>query len=186
MLEQLMEWDTELFLFLNGLHSPFWDTPMWYISAKLTWVPFYLVLAYLIFKQKGVKGIWAVVAVALLITLADQTSVHLFKNVFERLRPCREPIIEHLVHKVNNKCGGKFGFVSSHAANSFALGMFMSLFFAKRWATIGFIFWAALVSYSRVYLGVHYPGDILGGGILGCLLALGVFSVYRRTFKEGL
>jgi len=188
MIEWLDKIDTQLFLLLNGLHSPFWDKIMWFASGKLSWLPLYILLLFFIYRKIGLKTWFALLLIILLITLSDQSSVHFFKNVFERFRPCHDPEISHLVHLVNNKCGGKFGFVSSHASNSFALAMFIALFFKKRSYTVFIFFWAALVSYSRIYLGRHYPGDIIGGMLLGIIIGLGVYHLftflYLKTFGK--
>jgi len=176
MIESLSDIDTKLFLFLNGINSPFWDIVMWQISGKLTWIPLYLLIVYFIVKRYGYKSIWILIAVALVVTLADQLSVHLFKNVFLRLRPCHNPEIMELVHNVN-RCGGKYGFVSSHAANTFGVAVFLLYLFRTKWFSIGILFWATLVSYSRVYLGVHYPGDVAVGGMLGAAVGYGVWKL---------
>jgi undecaprenyl-diphosphatase len=181
MLDYLIQLDTKWFLFLNGLHNPFWDTIMWYISATKTWIPLYAVILFFVFKKMKWEGFIALLFFALLIVFADQSSVKLFKNVFERLRPCHNLEIQHLVHTINNKCGGKFGFVSSHAANTFALAMFSSLFFRKRWVSISFFVWAAVVSYSRIYLGVHFPFDVIGGALLGAFIGVLTFIFYNAT-----
>ena len=97
-----------------------------------------------------------------------------------RPRPCRDPDIGHLVHRVNNYCGGAYGFVSGHAANSFALATMISLLFRKKWVSTGLLIWATMVSYSRIYLGVHYPGDVIFGALLGTLLGLTIFYVLHR------
>jgi len=117
-----------------------------------------------------------VLFLGLLFLISDQSSVRLFKNVFERLRPCHNPNLEGMVHLVNG-CGGKFGFVSSHATNCFALAIFSGLLFKNhyKYMMILMLFWAALVSYSRVYVGVHYPGDIIGGAVLGSIIGFLVF-----------
>ena len=121
--------------------------------------------------------------IILVITLADQTSVHLFKNVFQRLRPCHEPALEGLVHLVNNKCGGQFGFISSHAANTFGLALLTLLWIKKGWFTALMITWALLVAYSRVYLGVHYPADVLMGGVWGAGCGWMVFLLFRWSLS---
>jgi undecaprenyl-diphosphatase len=185
-METLIQWDTDLFLFLNDLNSPFWDKIMWFVSGKYEWVPLYAILLGLIIWKFRMKSILIILMIPILITAADQSSVKLFKEVFERLRPCHNPEIQHMVHTVNNKCGGKFGFVSSHAANTFALAGYLSLVFKNKWFSTFIIFWAAMVSYSRVYLGVHYPADILGGAMLGLLLGYLVYQLFiwiqRRWF----
>lgn len=118
--------------------------------------------------------------ILVLITLSDQVSVHAFKNVFERLRPCHTPDLLLVVHTVE-KCGGQFGFVSSHAANSFALAFFISGLLRKSYKWIPYLMysWAVLTIYSRVYLGVHFPGDVLGGAILGMILGWLVLKGFR-------
>jgi len=157
---------------------------MWFVSARLSWIPLYLLIIYLYIK-KYKKETWLIVlATIVLITISDQSSVHLFKNIFERLRPCHNPEIQDLVHLVNNKCGGKFGFFSSHAANSFALATFTSFVFRKRIYTLLIIFWAAFLSYSRVYLGRHYPGDIIAGALFGLLVGYLIYLLFQRILKK--
>ena len=153
---------------------------MYWVSNKFFWIPLYLFLFFLAYKQLG-KQIWLfLIAAALLILLSDQISVHAFKNVFMRLRPCHNLLLQSKVHLLNGYCGGMYGFVSSHAANSFALAMFLSLFFKERLKYFGIIIfcWAALNSYSRVYGGVHYPADIATGAILGMGIGIAVFKIY--------
>jgi undecaprenyl-diphosphatase len=181
MIQQL---DTDLFLFLNSINSPFWDDVMWIISARLTWVPLYLIILWMFFRLTGRRVILVTLFVIAAITLSDQLSVHAFKEVFLRLRPCHEPSLEGLVHIVRGKCGGQYGFVSSHAANCFNIAVFSLLLLRKRWFTITILFWAALVSYSRVYLGVHYPGDIIGGALLGAGIGFAIYHSYIYILKN--
>ena len=185
MVETLVKWDTHLFLFLNGLHSPFWDSIMLFASGKLTWLPLYFLLLYFIARTYKWKTLWWLLAIAIVIVVADQISVSAFKNVFQRLRPCRTPELTGLIHLVGN-CGGKYGFVSSHAANTFGVAVFLSLLFRNKLATYGLLFWAAFVSYSRIYLGVHYPGDVICGAILGLGVGISVWSIaiYLITKKK--
>lgn len=189
-MNKLIQWDTDLFLFLNDLNSPFWDKIMWFVSGKYEWIPLYIILLGLIIWKYRMKSILVILMIPILITAADQISVKLFKEVFERLRPCHNSDIQHLVHTVNNKCGGKFGFVSSHAANSFALAGYLALIFRNKWFSMFILFWAALVSCSRVYLGVHYPGDILGGAVLGLIIAGLVYMLFAfleiKFFNKGI
>lgn len=184
MIESLNTIDTEIFLLLNKLNSPFWDQVMWYITSIKLWIPLYILILFFIFKRYKLKGFFVLIFLVLLVTLADQSSVKLFKEVFQRLRPCHNPNLDGLVHTVNGKCGGKFGFVSSHATNTFAFAMFISLFFKQQWITISFFIWAIVVSYSRIYLGVHYPGDVLGGAVLGIGCGLIVYYLYYHVNKR--
>jgi undecaprenyl-diphosphatase len=179
MLEFLNDIDTQLFLFLNGFNSPVWDKIMWLISGTYIWLPFYGVILFLIFRKLKSKGWITLFVLILLVLIADQGSVHLFKNVFQRLRPCHQPQIADLVHIVNGKCGGNYGFVSSHAANTFAFATFIFLFFKHTPSRFLLYIWAALVSYSRIYLGVHYPFDILGGAVWGIIAAYGLFRIHE-------
>jgi undecaprenyl-diphosphatase len=177
MLDLLLELDTQLFLFLNGLNNPFWDPIMVFFSAKFTMIPFYLLIVLFMFKKFGGRAVWALMGIALVIVLADKSSVLLFKNVFQRLRPCHNPEIADLIHLAAGKCYGKFGFVSSHAANSFGVAVFLALLIRKRWFLAMMIAWASIVSYSRIYLGVHYPGDIIFGGLLGAFCGYCVWNL---------
>ncbi len=176
MIETLKHWDTQLFLFLNGMHNEFWDFIMFWASEKLIWIPLYIFFLYLIIRHFKKKFYWIMAMAILMIAMSDLVSVHAFKNVVMRLRPCHEPALEGLVHLVKNKCGGEFGFVSSHAVNHFAMASFFSVIFFKRIRFfIPLIFlWAAFISYSRIYLGVHYPGDVICGALVGAML--GFFS----------
>jgi undecaprenyl-diphosphatase len=175
-----IDWlDKQLFLVLNGWHSEFWDGPMVWISGKTSWIFMYVVILVWLAVLYRWRMMLVVVLIAVCVTLTDQLSVHLFKDVFQRLRPCHSPEIQHLVHLARDHCGGAYGFVSSHAANTFGVAMFTSSLI-RRSAYTWFIFaWAALVSYSRIYLGVHYPGDILGGAMLGIGIGWFTWFLYR-------
>lgn len=176
MLETLEKWDRALFLLLNSWHNEFMDQMMFLISGKLEWIPLYVLLLVLLIR-KYKKHVWLpLLAVGVVIVLADQSSVQLFKEIFERYRPCHNLEIKDMVHLVNNKCGGKFGFVSSHAANTFALATLVGLFLNRKTFYL-LLVWAILVSYSRIYLGVHYPSDVFFGGLLGIILALIVYRI---------
>ncbi len=179
MWEYLEQLDQSLLLFFNSLHSPLFDSAMWWISYKYTWIPLYLsILIYLIIKQKK-KALISILLLILAIVLADQISVHAFKNVFLRYRPTHNLDIGHLVHIVNDYRGGTYGFVSSHAANSFAFAVLSALIIQRKYISYLLILWAVVISYSRIYLGVHYPGDILGGAILGTCIAVFLNLFYR-------
>ncbi len=180
MIASLKQWDEAIFLFLNGLNHPVLDSLMVFISGKLEWLPLYLLLLYFVIRQYKWNSIRLLIFVAVLISLSDQVSVKLFKDVFMRPRPCHEPHLQELIHLVSGKCGGRFGFVSSHAANSFSLALFMvyALRPGVRWIGLMLWPWAIIVSYSRIYLGVHYPGDVLVGAMLGLLVGWTVWKAY--------
>jgi len=172
--------DQQLFLFLNSLNSPFWDQVMHAISGKVIWIPLYLsILIYLGLKYKR-KFIVILLFIILAATLSDQISLFL-KNHFHRLRPCHDPSIASLVHLVNGECGGMYSFVSGHAANSFNVAVLSLLFIRRRWFSVGIIIWATVVGYSRIYLGVHYPGDVICGSLLGALIGWAIYSLYICT-----
>ena len=178
MLEQL---DQQLLLFLNSLNTPFWDKVMYAISGKIIWAPLYLaILIWMGFRYKR-KFLIIVLFIILAVTLADQISVQLFKNLFQRLRPCHEPALQGMVHLVKGKCGGLYGFVSSHATNSFNVALLSLMLIRKKWYSVSIILWAAIISYSRIYLGVHYPGDVICGSLLGALIGWGVYKLYEVT-----
>jgi undecaprenyl-diphosphatase len=185
LIDQLISIDKEVFLALNGCHSPFWDFIMWWVSDKLIWIPFYLFLLFLVWR-KYKKQIWIVlIAIAVLITLTDQTHLHLFKNVFERLRPTHDPSLDGLVHSLRNYYGGRYGFVSGHSANSFAIATFMAVLLGKsyKYFTLLILLWAATVAYSRIYLGVHFPGDVLCGALLGTIFGVGLGFVCKQVLS---
>lgn len=183
MLEKLMQLDTELLLFINGINSPFGDYFFSMYTDILIWVPMYIMILYTIFKKHGMRGFWILLALVLVITLCDQISSSLIKPTVARLRPTREPSLEGLLHIVNGYRGGKFGFISSHAANSFGLAAFSGLLFRRPGYTIFIFLWAIINSYSRMYLGVHYPGDIVGGTILGLLAGWSVYLLYAKIIR---
>ena len=180
MIDQLISYDQQLFLFLNGLQSLMFDFIMYWLSEKLIWVPLYAFILYHMLRENR-SGFWLVVIlIALLVTLTDQISVQVFKNVFHRLRPCHEPALEGLVRILNGQCGGKYGFVSSHACNTAGIAIFSGLMLKNRfkWFLPFMISWSVVVSYSRIYLGVHYPGDVLAGIMVGSTLGFAVYSLW--------
>lgn len=187
MIEAISNFDHHLLLWLNGHHNETMDGIMVFISGKFQWIPLYALLLYFIIKKYGKQTVWILLGAALTITLADQISVHFFKEVFQRYRPCHNLDFGYLVHTVNNKCGGKYGFVSSHAANSFAIATYVGFLLKRNSSKLPLVLlllWAAVVSYSRIYLGVHYPGDVAVGGLLGILIGFFVYRILIFTLQK--
>jgi undecaprenyl-diphosphatase len=187
MVDGLIDLDKKIFLALNHFTSPVADPVMRLLSGPVPWVLFFAAFLFLLIKRDWLEHrknfFISLVLLSLTYLIADQASVHLFKEVFMRLRPCHEPDLAGQVRLITGHCGGQYGFVSSHAANSFALATLTSLVFRYKWLSISLFVWAALISYSRVYLGVHYPGDILCGALLGSLCGAVVFYGNKMIFK---
>ncbi|HLO58233.1 MAG TPA: phosphatase PAP2 family protein [Bacteroidales bacterium] len=179
MIDSLIHLDKQWLLWINGHNTPFLDSLMYFVSGKLEWIPLYAVLLFFIIRKYRLKSLWILLAVVVLITLSDQVA-NLLKNNVKRYRPCKDPEIGHLVHLVHNYCRSSYGFVSGHAANSFALAVFISRLFKFKWVTAGMLIWAAIVSFSRIYLGVHFPIDVICGAMIGAILAWGVTTALFR------
>jgi undecaprenyl-diphosphatase len=185
MIEQLLEYDQELFLFLNNLGSSTWDTLWLIITNKWTFVPLYVVLLFLIQKKYGMKTMWmAVLVIVLMITFTDQVT-NLFKRTFERPRPCREEALKEFMRYVAPRCG-KYGFFSGHSSNSMAAAIFAGLLLKSHFKNLIFILllWSAIVAYSRIYVGVHYPLDIVCGLLFGAISGFLFYKLHGYLVKR--
>lgn len=199
MLETLIQADRSLFCALNGAHVDFLDPVMALVSEVWAWIPLYVGIIVAMFRvkkpgilsqplvtrrQHTVFGLCALVALLLCFGLCDQLG-GLAKDTFQRLRPCWDPEVAPTVHLLEGR-GGHFGFPSNHAANCFGLAVLSSLIFKNRLYTGLMLFWAVLVGYSRIYVGKHYPLDVVCGALLGALVAWGVFEFLRRLLNSRL
>lgn len=172
MIDQLERFDQDLLLAINGMHSSFLDALFWGLTQTWASIPLFVLAIYLLYRKFGWRNLlFCIVVVAVSIGLADLISTECFKKVICRYRPTHNLDIRDFVHVVNGYRGGMYGFVSSHAANMFAFAVSVSLLLKQsRWGIV-FVFWTMLVCYTRMYLGVHYPADIVCGAVLGCCVA---------------
>jgi len=188
MIDYLIRLDIRIFELLNSINSPFFDVIMYYVSNRFIWIPLYLFFIIFFIVKYKTRSIYIILTIILLIIFTDQLSVHLFKNIFERLRPCHNPMLADKIHLVNNYCGGKYGFVSSHAANSFAFAIITSLFLKNRIVFWILLIWASIISYSRIYLGLHFPLDVSVGALFGIFSAILFYKIcnliIRRNNKD--
>lgn len=180
--------DIRFFLLLNGCHADWLDPVMVLLTEMWPWIPLYLLWAFLIIKTYRKNSVWIFLAVALVVLCSDQLSAHVCKPLFHRLRPCFNPELEGMVHLPKGLPGGKYGFVSSHAANTFAVAAFLTAALRKSWRWVGWTLygWALVSSYTRIYLGMHYPGDILCGAVLGIIIGLIIWRLMKLILKDHL
>ncbi|MCQ2958814.1 MAG: phosphatase PAP2 family protein [Bacteroidales bacterium] len=186
MFESLELFDRQLLLAIIVCNSAFFDTLFYCITQTWASVPIFLLALYLLQRKYGWKlSLFSLACIALAIGCADVISTECFKKVICRYRPSHNLEIEQLVHIVRGYKGGMYGFVSSHAANMFAFAVFVSLLLKNKWWTIVFLFWTLIVCYTRMYLGVHYPADIVCGALVGCLCAVVFYCLERRVVRRG-
>ncbi len=192
LMNKLESIDRAIVLFVNGLNTPLLDEIMWFLSGRFSLIPLYLLLLILLKSQNSWRNTFIILSgLTLSILLADQISVHFFKNGFERYRPSHNEELKYLLHFYEVKPGeyyqgGKYGFVSSHAANFFAMIAFIFPFYKekKNWILAGLILIGILVAISRIYLGVHYFSDVLVGATLGILVGFSIRNLVKVIFKK--
>ena len=184
MIEQLQSIDVACFSSINGLHGIFMDHAMWLVSGKLSWLLLLLAVLYVGWRKGWRTMLLLVLAIGLAILLADQLSSGLIKHLVERPRPSHNHELDATIHLVNGYRGGAYGFVSSHAANSLATCLFLCLILRNAFTTVTLMLWTLLQCYSRIYLGVHYPGDIAGGLIVGAIVAFIVYWFWNWASKR--
>lgn len=179
-MEQIIELDKYLLLALNGSESLFWDGCMAVYTTTAVWIPLAVALLYLLIRNNNMNNFFVlIILVALVFVLTDGITSTICKPLFERFRPTRDPELMYIVDIVNGYRGAAYGFMSSHAANSFGIATFAMLLVRNRALSISLIIWALLNSYSRIYLGVHYPGDILGGITVGVVVGVLMYYLYK-------
>ena len=182
---ELLQLDQALFFIINGeWHNGFLDAIMPYWRSKLFWSPLYVFLLFYVLMNFRIKGIYFILMVAAVITVADTTSSKIIKKNVQRIRPCNDVAIKENVQLLV-RCGGGYSFTSSHATNHFAVATFLilTLFRKKRWIKIGLLFWAASIAFGQVYVGVHYPLDVLAGSFLGLIIGVLLAMIYSRFGK---
>lgn len=191
MIAFIKEIDQQLFIGINqGMANVFFDIICPFMRKQSNWYLLYVLIAYFIYEKYRGKSIWILISAALLILITDQISANLIKNTVQRIRPCNDPVFKHQVRLLVG-CGGGYSYLSAHAANHFAIAIFVWGVFGKiyRWFLPCAIFWAAFISFSQVYVGVHYPIDVISGAILGSILGLCAYKLVESrllipTFKQ--
>lgn len=181
-MEEIKQIDQSLLLFLNSFHNDFWDRAVTLFTSIEIWIPFYLLIIYAIIKTYKRNSIYILILIALSIAVSDQFS-GLIKNSVQRLRPTQDPVLGNLVHNVYNR-GGAYGFFSAHAANTFTMAIITAKLFKNQIYTVLIFTWAILVSFTRIYIGLHYPGDILTGWIWGILAGLAFYQLMVMVQKR--
>lgn len=186
LLDRCLQWDRQSTLFINGSDNVFWDEVIYVATSTAAWIPVGLVMLWVLWKNLSPRQFgFAVLFLTLAVLISDQLSSAVFKPYFQRWRPTQDPLIMHLVDVVHDYRGGRYGFFSAHASNTFSVAVFLSLLFRRRLPCLLLISWAVLNSYTRIYLGVHYLGDVLVGTLLGLLIGSSLYMLYRHYVLRG-
>lgn len=186
MLDQLLQFDHQMFLGINqGLANPLFDAIMPLLRNKYFWSPLYLFLIIFLIKNYKKNGLICILFLLLTFAMADFFSASLIKPVAERLRPCNEPGFNNEIRLLVS-CGRGFSFPSSHACNHFAIAMFLIVVFYKRWRPLlpAGLLWAFSISFAQVYVGVHFPADVIAGGLLGCMIGYVTGTIFLTTYMQ--
>lgn len=186
MLQFILDLDTDLFLFLNQFNTPLFDELMHALSKSIVLMSLILALIMTLLIYSYQKKSWLFILFIIInFGMTDAISSRVFKPTFKRLRPCKIEILKPIIHTYGNCYGGKYGFVSSHAANTLGIAILLALFLKKKfwWITI-FYPYSFIVSYSRIYLGKHYPLDLLGGWVLALICSLLSFWLFKKTYQS--
>lgn len=186
MIQYLSQIDTDLFLWLNGFHSTFWDYFMTIYSSRFVWIPFYASFVYVMFRNFPWKvNVTCLIVITLIILICDQTASGLLKPMVMRMRPSNlDNPISPLVHVSFGYRGGRYSFPSSHAANAWSMAFFARYLVRRTKLSVFLALWAFVMCYSRIYLGVHYPGDLLVGTLIGLATATVSYYAFKYFFEE--
>ena len=185
-METILQLDFELFRWVNqGLQNDFFDALMPWWRSKFTWVPFYIILIFFMCIKYKLKGFYFIIALVLTVGLSDTISSKVVKKLFERVRPCKNPELKDTTHLLI-RCGSGYSFTSSHATNHFAIAFFLLFTFCRRFKflRLPLIFWASTIAFGQVYVGVHFPFDVIGGAFLGMLIGYFGARIYFGPFKN--
>ena len=180
-MDEIIQLDKDLFLFLNTLGSSTWDGFWTFLSERSYWIPLYIFLLYLLFKNFGLKKTFLILILTLLMVLFTDQITNLFKDGFQRPRPCFTPEFEGIMRGVGCERRGLYGFTSAHASNHLAIALLLGLVFKKmyKWMLPLLLVWAVLIAYSRIYLGIHFPLDVICGGVMGLILGWTFYRLYQ-------
>lgn len=182
MLDAIVNLDRHFTVWINSFHTPFFDDFFFAYTHMWVWAPFYAVYLFFLFKSNRKQSFWIVLSIGLTILLSDQISSGILKPLVERWRPSRDPDLQGVIHIVNGYTGGKYGFTSSHAANTFSVATLLMLYMKDKSQYFLLTLWALVTGYTRIYLGVHFFGDVLCGSLIGILCGFLMYKLFEKKF----